>query len=162
MVAARYEAGSGIETASAETRFQESTIGAARNDIDDTADGIGAEQRRAGALDDLDTLNQFRRNVLNGCTAECPRVDANAVDENQRVIAFSASEEDRSGLAGTAIAPDIDAGLNAQQLGKVSDCSICVRPITVTGTMASDRETSVRVAVTTIVSSGGRSAAGAA
>jgi hypothetical protein len=57
--------------------------------------------------------------VLQLCTADRSRVDAHPVDQHRRVIALGAADEDCRGLAGTAVACDVDAGMKLQQRGDV-------------------------------------------
>ena len=90
-----------------------------RDDVDDAADRVGTEQRRTRALDNLDALDDLRRDVLHCGTTDRARVDAHAVDEHQRVVAFGALHEHRRCLARSAVAADIDAGLETQQFCKV-------------------------------------------
>ena len=94
-------------------------VGVARDDIDDSADCVATEQRRTRALDDFDAFDHLRCDVLHRGAADRARVDTHAVDEYQRVIAFGALQEHRRSLPRAAVAADIDAGFEAQQLGEV-------------------------------------------
>ncbi len=93
---------------------------AAREQLDHAADGIGAIQRRARALDDFDALERFGRDVLQRGAADGAGIDAHAVDEHHGVVAFRAAREQRGGLPGAAIARDFEAGMGLQQFADVA------------------------------------------
>ena len=92
---------------------------AARDDVDDAADRVGAVQRRARALDDLDALDELGRDVLHRRRADGAGIDAQAVDQHQHVVRLRAAQEQRSLLAGAAEARHLDAGHEAQRVAEV-------------------------------------------
>src|SRR3569623_7764 len=94
---------------------------AAGDDVDHAADGLGAVQAGAWAFDDFDVINHLGRNVLQRGAADGAGIDLDAIDHHQGVIAVGAPDEHRRGLAGAAVAADVDAGVEAQQIGDV-DC----------------------------------------
>ena len=81
------------ETACSDGAFEVSFVGAPRDDVDHAADRVGAEQCRAGALDDFDTLDEFRCNILDCGAADGAGVDADTVNEHERMIALGAPQE---------------------------------------------------------------------
>ncbi len=120
MIAARHESRSRIEAAGTDPGLEKRAISAACNDINHAPDRIGAKQRGTSALDDLDALDHFGGNVLNGSATQRAGIDAHTVDEHERVVTFGTAHEDRCRLARSAIATDVDARLHPQQFGKVS------------------------------------------
>ena len=87
---------------------------AAREQLDHAADGIGAVQRRAWPLHDLDALERFWRDVLQRGAADGAWIDAHAVDEHHGVVAFRTAREQRGGLPRAAMARDLEAGMGLQ------------------------------------------------
>src|SRR3569623_638838 len=94
---------------------------AAGDDVDHAADCLVAVQAGALAFDDFDVINHLGRNVLQRGAADGAGIDLDAIDHHQGVIAVGAPDEHRRGLAGAAVAADVDAGVEAQQIGDV-DC----------------------------------------
>ena len=87
--------------------------------VDHATDRIGPVQRRTRAPHDLDTLDQFRRNVLQRGAADRAGIDAHAVDQHQGMVAFRAANEDRGRLSRAARAPDIEPGVESQYVDDV-------------------------------------------
>ncbi len=87
---------------------------AASEQLDHAADGIGAVQRGARPLHDLDALERFWRDVLQRGAADGAWIDAHAVDEHDGVVAFRTAREQRGGLPRAAIARDLEAGMGLQ------------------------------------------------
>ena len=92
---------------------------AARDHVDDAADGVRTVQRRARTLDDFDALDQFGRDVLDRGAADGPGIDAHAVNQHEHVIGVCAAQEQRSLLAGAAEARHLDPGAHAQQVAEI-------------------------------------------
>ena len=90
-----------------------------RDQVDDSADGVGAVDRRARTLDDLDAVEQLRRDVHQRRQCLRSRIDAHAVDHHDRLIAVGAADEHRQGLTRTAAAVDVDSGMKAQYVTHV-------------------------------------------
>ena len=93
---------------------------AARDHVDDAADRVRAVEGRARALHDLDALDERRRDVLQRGEPDGARVDAHAVDQHQRVIALRAADEHRGRLPRPAVAREVEARVEAQQVGGVA------------------------------------------
>ena len=55
-------------------------------------------------------------NVLQRRHADRAGIDAHAVDHDERVVAFGAADEHRRRLAGTAVATELEPGMEPQQL----------------------------------------------
>ena len=85
----------------------------------DAADRVRAVQCRARALDDLDALDELRRDVLDGRGADRAGIDAQPVHQHQHVVRFRAAQEQRGLLAGPAEPRDLDARHEAQRIAEV-------------------------------------------
>src|SRR3569833_132354 len=94
---------------------------AAGDDVDNAADGLGAIQAGARTFDDFDVIDHLGRDVLQRGDDYGAGIDLDAVDLHLRVIAVGAADVHRRGLAGSAVAADVDAGVESQQIGDV-DC----------------------------------------
>ena len=92
---------------------------ASRDHVDHAPDRVRAPECGAWALDDLDALDHVGWNVLQRGQANRPRIDPDAVDEDQRVVALGAANEHRRGLAGTAVASHVEARMKTQQFRRV-------------------------------------------
>ncbi len=119
VIATGHVSGHRIETARASAALEISVLGSPRDDIDHAADRVGAEQRRARALDDLHALDDFRCDVLYRGAAERAWIDANPVQQDQRMITLGSAQEYGCRLPGPAMAAEIDTCLKAQQFGQV-------------------------------------------
>ena len=93
------------------------------DDVDDTADGIGAVKCRHGAADHLDPLDHAKghRGVVEVATAPqgIGGGEAFAIHQHQGVFARHAANADIAAAIGVGLG--LDAHLVAQQVGKVID-----------------------------------------
>ena len=88
--------------------------GTARDDIDDAANCIGAKQCGPSAFNDFDAFDHFRRDMLYRRATNRSGIDAHAVDQYQRVVAFGAAQKYGCRLPRPAIATDVHASLETQ------------------------------------------------
>ena len=93
--------------------------GAARDEVDHAADGVGAVDRGTRTFDDLDPLEQLGREILQRRSADRARVDAHTVDHDDGLLAVGAADEQRQRLAGTPAAADVEARMETQQVAHV-------------------------------------------
>ena len=87
--------------------------------LDDAGQGIRAPDRGPRATYDLDTLDQRQRQMGEiEQTLRCG-VDADAVNQDQRVVGIAAADENRVLGAAAAGADHVDAGLLAKQVNHI-------------------------------------------
>ncbi len=75
----------------------------AGEDLDHTADGLGAVEAGAWTAYDLDAFDLLDGNLLKGGGAEGRRTHFDTVDEHQHVVGFGAAEVYRGGFTGAAV-----------------------------------------------------------
>ena len=95
------------------------TLGLAGEDLDHATDRVRTPERRARAAHDLDALDLVERKMREIEHALGGGRDTHAVDQHKRVIRIGAAQEHRAGLARTAGARNVHAGLLPEQAEQI-------------------------------------------
>jgi hypothetical protein len=108
--------GSGVEAAgtSGEIRRRGALASTGEN-LDHSADGLGAVQMAGRPAQDLDALDLVEGNVFQGRGAGGGGADTHAVHQHQGMAGIGAAQVDGGGGAGPAAAGNFHAGLGLQQ-----------------------------------------------
>src|SRR5205085_2165976 len=94
----------------------ERALASARDDVDDAANRVRAVERRLWTADDLDTLDELRREIGEIDLPERGTLHAHAIDEHLHLTGIGAADRDRGRLAEAARTSDVDARHAAQRL----------------------------------------------
>jgi hypothetical protein len=96
----------------------ESATRTAGEHLDDPADRVRTVETRCGPAQDFDVVDLVERDRFQRGRSAARRTDAQAVEQQQRLIAVGAAEEHAGRRARTAVGHDLDARLALQQLGQ--------------------------------------------
>src|SRR5690606_23444191 len=105
----------------ARVRFEAGAIALAGEDLNDTANGIGTVERRAGAAHHFDTLYLLRCKKFQAAGAAGGSRDALASDQHQGLSRAGAAHKDAHLAACAAGADDAKTRYALQQLGNAAD-----------------------------------------
>ena len=127
---------------------------AARDDVDGAAKGVGAEERRARSVQDLDALHRVERHRdVAVVMARLRVVQPDAVDEHEHLAEVRAAHREIGLHAANAARPHVHRRRQAQHVGDVCTGSapICSRVMTVIVRVTLPSSTGRAAAVTTTV-----------
>ncbi len=106
----------GVAAAAGAESGSQRTTALAREELDDTANGLGAVEARARATHDLDALDLVDRDQLQGRLPRGGGADADPVDEDEHMAGIRTPQEHGGLLAEATAIGDLQTGHPAQDL----------------------------------------------